>query len=107
MQIFEIGFWGIAALIVIGLAMSLMEALGKLGRAVSQRLHGTAEPKHQAPPAEPAQNATWDGEPNKTLRQSQHEWYEGHSELNWQDRTTAEAYGMSVDEYINNYKERD
>lgn len=42
-----------------------------------------------------------------TLRQTQHAWYQGHSELNWQDRVRAENYGMDVDSYINNVAEHD
>ncbi|MGA7205528.1 MAG: hypothetical protein WBX27_12960, partial [Specibacter sp.] len=42
-----------------------------------------------------------------TRRQTQHAWYQGHSELNWQDRVRAESYGMDVDSYINNVAEHD
>lgn len=42
-----------------------------------------------------------------TVRQTQHAWYQGHSELNWQDRVRAESYGMDVDSYINNVAEHD
>lgn len=42
-----------------------------------------------------------------TQRQMQHEWYEGHSELGWQDRTRAEMYGMDVETYISNVAEYD
>ena len=42
-----------------------------------------------------------------TRRQMQHAWYQGHNELNWQDRERAENYGMDVDSYINNVAEHD
>lgn len=40
-------------------------------------------------------------------RRMQHEWYEGHSGLNYTDRTRAEMYGMDVDTYISNVAEHD
>ncbi|WP_159600579.1 hypothetical protein, partial [Agromyces humi] len=43
----------------------------------------------------------------KSRRQMQHEWYEGHSELDWRDRQRAEMYGMDVDTYISNVLEND
>ncbi|ODT25984.1 MAG: hypothetical protein ABS64_00405 [Microbacterium sp. SCN 69-37] len=46
-------------------------------------------------------------ESTKSLRQLQHEWYEGHSELDWRDRERAEMYGIDVDTYINNVLEND
>jgi len=43
----------------------------------------------------------------KSRRQAQHEWYEGHSELDWRDRERAEMYGLDVDTYISNVLEND
>lgn len=40
-------------------------------------------------------------------RQMQHEWYEGHSELDYTDRTRGEMYGMDADTYISNVAEHD
>jgi hypothetical protein len=45
--------------------------------------------------------------PVKSTRQAQHEWYRGHSELDWRDRQRAETYGMDIDTYINNVLEND
>jgi hypothetical protein len=44
---------------------------------------------------------------SKTTRQLQHEWYEGHSELNWRDREMASIWGLDVETYISNVKEND
>lgn len=43
----------------------------------------------------------------KSQRQLQHEWYEGHTELNWRDRELAEVWGLDVETYISNVKEND
>lgn len=40
-------------------------------------------------------------------RQMQHEWYGGHSELNYTDRVRGEMYGMDADTYISNVAEHD
>lgn len=40
-------------------------------------------------------------------RQMQHEWYEGHSELDWRDRERGELYGIDVETYIANVLEND
>lgn len=40
-------------------------------------------------------------------RQMQHEWYEGHSELDYTDRIRGELYGMDVGTYISNVAEHD
>jgi hypothetical protein len=49
-----------------------------------------------------------DDEPGSTRRRTQHLWYDGRDELDWQDRTRAEMLGgMDVDTYINNVAEHD
>lgn len=41
-----------------------------------------------------------------TLRQSQHAWYRGHSELNWRHREQGQALGFdNADDYVNNFLE--
>lgn len=42
-----------------------------------------------------------------TRRWSQHRWYEGHSELDYRDRETAEMFGMDADTYVSNFLEND
>lgn len=44
-------------------------------------------------------------ERTKSRRQTQHEWYEGHSDLNWRDREIAELHDMDVDSYLSNVKD--
>lgn len=36
-----------------------------------------------------------------------HDWYEGHRELNWRERERGQASGMDVNTYINNVYEHD
>ena len=57
--------------------------------------------------ADREKNMSEDDDYSPTRRQTQHAWYQGHSELNWQDRVRAESYGMDVDSYINNVAEHD
>lgn len=42
-----------------------------------------------------------------SVRQAQHLWYDGHSELDWHDRVRAEMYGMDAHTYVSNFLERD
>lgn len=44
---------------------------------------------------------------SSSRRQLQHEWYEGHSELDYTDRVRGEMYGLDVDTYISNVAEHD
>lgn len=40
-----------------------------------------------------------------SLRETQHLWYQGRSELTWRDRVIAETYGMDAATYVANFKE--
>lgn len=48
--------------------------------------------------------APGDGHRIKSTRQQQHEWYGENSDLDWQDRKTAEMYGMDADTYKSNFQ---
>lgn len=79
----------------------------KLRKAEEYRQREVESTRGRGESRQPTSVRDYDDGPLKSTRQLQHEWYEGHSELNWQDREIAEMYGMDVDTYINNFKEAD
>lgn len=48
-----------------------------------------------------------DGSYPRSARQTQHEWYGEHTELNFRHREQAEALGMDADTYVSNFLESD
>lgn len=60
-------------------------------------------------PGDPPSSFAQRGEDDdiKSKRQVDHEWYGGHSELNWRDRELGQMYGMDADTYISNVLEND
>lgn len=55
----------------------------------------------------PGARRTRDDGGTKTRRQTQSEWYAGHSELTWRDREMGETLGLDADTYVSNYLEND
>jgi predicted lipid-binding transport protein (Tim44 family) len=52
-------------------------------------------------PRETAIRTGWDDD-TRTERQSQHDWYGSHTELDWRDRKAAATFGMTSDEWSSN-----
>lgn len=87
---------------------SLREALGQ-DRVLRRKLR-EADQYVEAlrnRPAATSTNGGYDDGDWVSTRQRQHQWYGGHSELNWRDRETAEMFGMDADTYVSNWKEHD
>lgn len=103
---------GIIALVLTGLALiANLSTIGWKRRAFERLLPDYVASLHldrrAAAGRTGARTARSTGDVDKSRRQTQHEWYGDHAELNWHDRVRAEMYGIDADTYVSNVLEND
>lgn len=81
--------------------------LSKAVKARDARVRAFADSIGYASRFQPSEGGGGGGAGSVSHRWMEHEWYGGHSELNYTDRLRGEMYGMDVETYISNVAEHD